>query len=142
MAEDNSRVLKPCNRDKLLIVDDEAQIRKMFKFFVEADIPGVQVDVAADGKEAHDIFMKGHHAALLMDLHMPVMDGVAAFREIEDYCDVEDWEVPVIVFCTAYDAPSDAQRILRKYPQAVFLKKPINQNSLCKAIREALFPTG
>lgn len=125
-------------KKKILIVDDEEQIRDMFKLFVETDFPDVHVDLAENGAEAVQCFGEGKHSVLLMDLHMPVMDGGEAFREIEDLCDTMDCQVPVVIFCTAFDPPCDINRVLKEYDTARLIKKPISNSDLIETVRCAL----
>lgn len=139
MSENNSNKLTPCDNRTILIVDDEKQVREMFKLFVQTDFPDLDVELASNGAEAFKLFSEHHNGIILMDLHMPIMDGTEAFREIEDYCQEEDWEIPVIIFCTAYDAPSDTNRVLQEYPKTSLLKKPISNALLLDAVKKAMY---
>ncbi len=138
MSDGETKDLQPVGKRKILVVDDEQQIREMFKLFVETDVPDSRVELAANGAEAVDSFMEGHHAVLLMDLHMPIMDGAEAFREIEDHCRIMDWELPAIIFCTAYDPPSSANRVLLQYEKAYLLRKPVDNTTLTDMVKNAL----
>ena len=137
MSTDESKVVSP-KKHRILIVDDEEQIRDMFKLFIETDFPGVEVDTAANGGEAVQRFLEGRHTVILMDLHMPIMDGAEAFMEIEDHCKTVEWDVPTVLFCTAYDAPCDANRVVKEYELAQILKKPIANEALMEAVKKAL----
>ena len=138
MSDEDKVDILPDGKHKILIVDDEEQIRDMFKLFIETDFPEMHVDVVANGAEAVQSFGEGRHSILLMDLHMPIMDGGEAFREIEDLCDTMDWQVPTIIFCTAFDPPCDINRVLKQYERAKVLKKPISNSDLIDAVKEAL----
>ena len=46
------------------------------------DSLGIEVDIVADGREAVDAWSSGHYDLILMDIQMPVMDGIAAALEI------------------------------------------------------------
>ena len=138
VMNDEANNLTQNNHHKILIADDEKQIREMFKLLIETDFPNIQVDLVADGAEAVQCFSEGRHAVILMDLHMPIMDGIEAFREIEDLCETMDSEIPTIIFCTAYDPPSDVSRILKQYNKSHLLRKPIDNASLIEAIQKTL----
>ena len=59
---------------KILVVDDEARMRKLVKDFLT--IKGYQVIEAGDGEEAVEIFFQQKDIALiLLDVMMPKMDG-------------------------------------------------------------------
>lgn len=77
----------------VLVVDDSADIREVLRFLLEKG--GYRVVEAADGQEAVEAARRECPALVLMDLGLPVMDGVSAMRairEAEALCDV-----PVIV---------------------------------------------
>ena len=68
---------------KILVVDDEARMRKLVKDFLS--IKGYQVLEAGDGEEAVDLFFQQKDIALiLLDVMMPKMDGcrVAGRRSV------------------------------------------------------------
>lgn len=66
---------------KILVVDDEARMRKLVRDFLSAK--GYEIQEAGDGEEAVKIFMADRSIALIiMDVMMPKMDGWEALREI------------------------------------------------------------
>ena len=68
---------------KILVVDDEARMRKLVKDFLS--IKGYQVLEAGDGEEAVDLFFQQKDIALiLLDVMMPKMDGWEVCREIRE----------------------------------------------------------
>lgn len=76
---------------KVLVVDDEARMRKLVKDFLT--IKGFQVIEAADGEEALDIFFSQKDIALIiLDVMMPKMDGWTVCKTIRQYS-----QVPVIM---------------------------------------------
>jgi CheY-like chemotaxis protein len=82
---------------KVLIVEDEADIRKMMSIFLR--INGYEVLEASDGYEAVEIAFERKPDLILMDLAMPVLDGVNSTRAIRQNEQLAD--VP-IVCVTAY----------------------------------------
>jgi DNA-binding response OmpR family regulator len=76
---------------KILVVDDEARMRKLVRDFLT--VKGFQVIEAADGEEAVDIFFKNKDIALLiLDVMMPKMDGWEVCKTIRQYS-----KVPIIM---------------------------------------------
>ena len=72
---------------KILVVDDEARMRKLVKDFLTNK--GFQVIEAADGEEAVDIFFNQKDIALiLLDVMMPKMDGWEVCKTIRKYSNV------------------------------------------------------
>ena len=64
----------------ILLVDDHPMNRELGVLMLQ--ILGCTVDVACDGREAIEAAKTGRYDAILMDLHMPVVDGLAATRAI------------------------------------------------------------
>jgi CheY-like chemotaxis protein len=121
-----------------LIVDDEKALLKLFRMILRLDLPETEVDVALNGEEAVEIFRDRHHAVLLMDLHMPVMDGRAAFFAIEEYCREQGWEMPAVVFCTGFAPPDAVSRVVESNPAHCLLAKPVTADLLVNTIRSRL----
>ncbi|GAB4362699.1 MAG: response regulator [Deltaproteobacteria bacterium] len=68
------------NGERLLVVDDEEFIRLLVRERLE--IAGYSVDEASHGKEALDRMAERPYAALLTDIRMPVLDGIALVQEV------------------------------------------------------------
>lgn len=76
---------------KVLVVDDEARMRKLVKDFLS--VKGFTVLEAGDGEEAVDIFFEQKDIALiLLDIMMPKMDGWEVVKTIRKYS-----QVPIIM---------------------------------------------
>ena len=76
---------------KVLVVDDEARMRKLVKDFLS--VKGFTVLEAGDGEEAVDIFFAQKDIALiLLDVMMPKMDGWEVVKTIRKYS-----QVPIIM---------------------------------------------
>ena len=121
---------------KVLIVDDEKSVRKAFNTILTMAFPDITVDLAANGIEAFKHFLTSHHDIVLMDLHMPMMDGEGAFNEIKSICEREKKEMPSVIFCTAYDPSDTVRKIIDGDPRHAILTKPINSEGLINAVRE------
>lgn len=86
----------------VLVVDDEADIRELIKLNL-LWTPLEVVGEAADGREAVELVAELRPSFVLMDLMMPIEDGVSATRRIRaDFPDVT-----VIGFTGADDGPVD-----------------------------------
>ena len=71
---------------RLLIVDDEADIRQIIRRYGE--IEGYDITEAGDGLEALSLCREQDFDAAVMDIMMPVMDGLTACREIRKIKDI------------------------------------------------------
>jgi CheY-like chemotaxis protein len=84
-------------RKRVLVVEDFADVRQMMKQFFEHD--GFEVLEAADGYEAVQKAVEEHPVLIIMDIAMPVMDGIQATTAIRQHDDLAD--VPIVAL-TAY----------------------------------------
>ncbi|VAX15878.1 hypothetical protein MNBD_NITROSPINAE02-1267 [hydrothermal vent metagenome] len=78
-----------------MIVDDEEGIRKSLSSYLKLE--DYNVDTAENGKEALEKLRKTKYNIVLMDINMPVMDGLEALKEIKRI----DFSIQVIMM-TAY----------------------------------------
>ena len=75
---------------RVLLVDDNAINRRVAQGLLER--LGCEVTIACDGKEAAERFTPGDFELVLMDLHMPVMDGLESARLLR----ARDTTVPIL----------------------------------------------
>ena len=65
---------------KLLIIEDDSNIRELLRLYLEQE--GYSIETAQDGAEGLRAFKRTHPDLVLLDLMMPVMDGMQVMREI------------------------------------------------------------
>ena len=88
---------------KILVVDDEARMRKLVKDFLS--VKGFSVIEAGDGEEAVDIFFEQKDIALIiLDVMMPKMDGWETCRTIRKYS-----QVPIIMLTARSEERDELQ---------------------------------
>jgi CheY-like chemotaxis protein len=87
------------------------------------------VDVAKDGAEGLRMHTAKKYDLILMDLHMPVMDGFEATRIIRE----KDKTTPIIAFSA--DAFADARRKAEEAGMNDFISKPFDPGMLFEKIR-------
>ncbi len=116
----------------LLIVDDEEMIRQTLRGMLES--LNYKVIFADDGYSAVKVYQarKNEIDAILMDIQMPVMDGIEAADEI-----LKINPTARIIFTSGY-AESRSFDKLRKRGHKLFLKKPYKITSLADIIQKAL----
>jgi DNA-binding NarL/FixJ family response regulator len=68
---------------KVLLVDDQSLIRQGLKALLELEADLEIVGEAENGKQAVDLSIQLQPDVVLMDIRMPIMDGVAATKEIQ-----------------------------------------------------------
>lgn len=112
----------------VLIVDDEALARARTHRMLTQLGHFTTINEAGNGKEAVEAVQKFSPDLVLMDIQMPVMDGIEAARHISEL-----ETPPAIVFCTAHDEFAiDAFNV-----QAVgYLLKPVRVDDLKNALQK------
>ncbi|MDT8067558.1 MAG: response regulator [Terriglobia bacterium] len=118
---------------KILIVDDENDIREVAAMSIEA-VCGWSVVQARSGPEGIRLAETQHPDAILLDVMMPDMDGPTTLHNLRSNPAVS--AIPVI-FLTAKVQSSDRKRFAELGVDAV-LAKPFDPMLLCSQIAEAL----
>ena len=95
---------------------------------------GVELEIAANGREAVAMAQNKPYAAILMDMQMPVMDGLEATRRIRQVAALRD--LPIIAM-TANAMKTDVQACLSAGMND-FVSKPIERGSLVQSLRRWL----
>ena len=80
---------------KILVVDDEENIRLLFKEELEEE--NYDVEVASNGYDALEKFKKAQFDLVVMDIKMPGMDGIQALNEIKNINKDQ-----LVILCSAY----------------------------------------
>ena len=78
---------------KILLADDEPDIRLILKRYLELD--GFEVTAAADGKEAYEKACAGAYDLLILDVMMPCMNGWEVCKKLKS--DEKTKGVPVVI---------------------------------------------
>lgn len=78
----NEKVLQLLNDTKILLVEDNEFNRMVAEDTLKELLPGITIDIAVNGEEAVNRVQDTRYDFVLMDIQMPVMDGVTATRTI------------------------------------------------------------
>lgn len=116
----------------VLVVDDHALVRRGVVNIISHEVDLHVVAEASNGAEAVDAYVKHHPDVTLLDLRMPVMEGVEAVRQIRAL----DPNAKVIVL-TTYDTDEDITRALKAGAKAYVLKD-ITADDLIACIHDVL----
>ena len=92
---------------RILVVDDDILSRRLMQVLLTYE--GHEVDVAANGLEAFDAIKYKQFDIVLMDLQMPIMDGLEASRQIRDW--ENGGQHTFIVALTADYLPEEGHRL-------------------------------
>ena len=106
-----------------LIADDQAMVREGFGALLAAQ-PGIAVvGLAADGAEAVRLARQTRPGVVLMDVRMPVLDGLQATRELlADLADHAGREAPKVLMLTTFDLDEYVYEALRAGASGFLLK--------------------
>jgi CheY-like chemotaxis protein len=96
--------LAAANRRRILIADDDVAMRGLVKATLEAD--HYEVLEAGRGTEAIMLARSEHPEVILLDVHMPDMDGLEVCREVRKDSSLKD--IPIVMLSSAAHA-SDVQ---------------------------------
>ncbi|WP_377481369.1 MAG: response regulator [Microcoleus anatoxicus] len=94
---------------QILIVDDQEHLRELVKVCLE-DLAGWNTLVAASGKECLQILETERPSAILLDVSMPGMDGIAVYDRLQS--NPMTRSIPVILL-TAKVLPSDRTKFAK-----------------------------
>jgi DNA-binding NarL/FixJ family response regulator len=84
---------------RIIIADDQASVREGLVLLLDM-LPDIEVvGAGADGQQALDLVAEHHPDAILLDLHMPVLDGIQATRALT----AEHPEVAIVILTTYAD---------------------------------------
>ena len=113
---------------RILLVEDNLLNQRLAMEILQG--MGMKVDVANDGREGLTAVAQGNYDAVLMDMQMPVMDGLEATRRIREQPAFE--RLPIIAI-TANVLPRDRDRCLDAGMND-FIPKPINPEKLIRVL--------
>jgi CheY-like chemotaxis protein len=113
-----------------MVVDDNAVNRKMLSLTLER--LGIRACLATNGAEALENLSRTAYDVILMDVQMPVMDGLEATRRIRRNLPRD--AQPRIVAMTAGAFPEDRAHCLEAGMDD-YVSKPVNVEELVQALR-------
>ena len=121
-------------KQRILIVDDNEEFCRSVADIIE--IEGYEGTSATDGFKALELVKQNSFALVLMDIKMPVMDGVETFKKIKELVP----GTPVIMV-TAF-AVEDLIREALREGSFGFVKKPVDFDELLDLIARAIAANG
>jgi DNA-binding NtrC family response regulator len=116
--------------EKILIVDDEQNIRIVLEAMLRKE--GYEVATAGDGIEALDVLKGGDVSAMVTDLRMPKMDGMALLEKT-----AADYPLVPVIMITAHGTVATAVEALKK-GAFDYVTKPFEQEDLRNIIDKAV----
>ncbi|MGO2659397.1 response regulator [Mycetocola reblochoni] len=121
---------------RVALVDDQALFRAGIRMVIQSQPDMEFVGEAGDGREALRLVVETAPDIILMDVRMPVMDGITATKEILARVDASGAHPTRIIVLTTFDLDADAAEALRMGASG-FLLKDTRPDLLLAAIRTA-----
>ena len=118
---------------RILIVDDSVVVRKYLSDLLSAE-PDLDAIVAPNGKVALDKIRLQSPRLVILDVEMPVMDGLQATRLIREWERHHDCSATPIIPVTA-DALSEHREQLLALGCDAYLSKPVSREALIPVVQ-------
>jgi signal transduction histidine kinase/CheY-like chemotaxis protein len=131
LFEDNEKNLLKKNNEgifKILAVDDQEMNLKLIKMYFRK-YEFVKIDYGYNGKEAFDMFQKNTYDLILLDMHMPILDGQESLKLIREY-ERKQKLVQTVVFIVSANTVQENIDEFIKLGADKYIFKPINFNLL------------
>lgn len=118
-------------KGRLLIVDDEQEIREMLsRHFRMMDY---DVALACNGREALEVLAKTRTDVVISDIRMPEMDGVALLREVRN-----QYPMTHVIMITGYVTIENALTCMRKQADTCVFKPLTDLSELEEAVEAGM----
>jgi PAS domain S-box-containing protein len=116
---------------RILLVEDSSDNALLIRSYLKKEL--CEIEHAENGQAALERFQGGHYDLVLMDMHMPIMDGYTATRHIREWERRHEQQPIPIVALTAFGMKEEEQKSLNAGCTA-HLVKPIRKATLLAAI--------
>lgn len=135
IAEERAEPVQPgASKRRILLVEDSDINIEVITAYLEGS--GYEVRLARDGQEALNVAASVQPDAILMDVQMPVMDGLEATRRLRA---LPEFRATPVIALTALAMPGDRERCLAAGANA-YLSKPVRGKVLVETVKELLSP--
>ena len=111
-------------KTSILLVEDFDDVRFVLKQLLE--LRGYHVVEAVDGQQAVEVALHERPSLILMDLSLPVLDGLSATRQIREHAELRD--VPIVAISTFHTKQHRADVLAAGCNK--YLSKPIDFDKL------------
>jgi PAS domain S-box-containing protein len=111
---------------RILLVEDSPDNQALFSIYLNR--AGAKIDIASDGQRGVEMALADGYDVVLMDVQMPIMDGLTAVRKLRS----SGYETPIIAL-TAHAMKEEKRRCLEA-GYSGFLSKPIQRGELVDAL--------
>jgi len=117
---------------RILIIEDEAAIRRVLKKIISEESDAYQVEEAEDGLAGMDLIKNNDYDLILCDIKMPKMDGVEVLEKTQKIKP----EIPILMISGHGDLDTAVNTM--RMGAFDYISKPPDLNRLLNAVRNAL----
>lgn len=119
----------------VLYIEDNSTIRQLLRYIIDLR-PGITLLEAENGTQGLEMVQRHKPGLVLLDIHLPDMNGFTVFQHLQDNPDTAN--IPVVAL-SGSAAPSDIERGL-KTGFVKFLPKPIDIKELLRTLDSIFVP--
>jgi two-component system chemotaxis response regulator CheY len=116
---------------RVLVVEDSPAMRQLLRLAV-ARVPGVAIDEAADGVAALKAMKAATYDLVLLDLNMPLLDGLKLLGKLQE----EPTAAHTVVAVVTTSEGAEIERQARALGARYFVKKPVSRRALDRILGE------
>eukprot|EP01080_Neovahlkampfia_damariscottae_P007008 gene7008-11173_t len=126
-SEKLKTILNGCNGNfKFLIVEDNKMNQLVLAKLLKKIIPNCDITIAVNGQEGVDLSVKEDYQLILMDVNMPIKDGIAASKEIKENKKTKG--IPILIVTANFE--TEAKRIKEVVDIEDVIHKPVKMDEL------------
>ena len=115
--------------EKILVIDDSPTLRKLLRFYLKKK--GYSVNEANNGKVGLDSITKEPFDLVILDMQMPVMDGLEVLKTLKNR---EGFSVPILILSADKEEESKAAGIA--FGASYYLTKPFKPEEVIARIED------
>lgn len=116
---------------KVLIAEDSSVIQNLTKKILQ--FQNFEISAVKNGQQVLDMLQKEHVDLILMDINMPVMDGMECARQVRALPDPEKANIPIVAITG--NAKNYSMEDFKKAGITDYLPKPLNFDKLVDVVK-------
>lgn len=124
-------ILQGAHQGPVLVIDDDASVRTLLRTALQEQ--GLEVEIATDGETGLALLGKHRPGLILLDIHMPGMDGFEVLQVIKENKTLAD--IPVIMMTGSPDLKMNTRARALAMGASDLIAKPFNLDMLVEEIR-------
>ncbi|MBI3564618.1 MAG: response regulator transcription factor [Elusimicrobia bacterium] len=119
---------------RLLIIEDNGDLQQLLSTVFNKE--GYEVHYAFNGQEGYDKILALQPDVVLLDLMMPVLDGLGVLKLVSTNTAVRD--IPIVVMTAHGDRPEMLEQTMRDQGVREYVRKPFEMTEIRGAVRRLL----